>query len=201
MDFSSFLLVVDKRYKIGKRFNVLLRKNNRIPAIIYNNDKSIPISVDSKDAVFLLKMMSHGLRLIRCKLEEEFFVVIKDIHKHPYKNDILHFDFQRVEENDLVTLDISFRFIGERLSPGIKQGGFLIKYMSSLLVRSVASKIPKHIDIDLSQLNANESIFLSDLSFSNDVILPVLSKRKSSELLIASIIGARISVVKEVSSK
>lgn len=202
MSFSSFLLTFNKRTKVGRRFNVKLRKENNVPAIIYHSNKSIPVFFDVKDVSILLKMMSVGLRLIKASLDgNEMLVLLKDYQNHPYKKDILHFDFQKVEKTDIVNLNVFFRFLGERESAGIKQGGFLIKYMSSVLVRSLVSEIPNYIDIDLSKLSLNESIFLSDIKLSSNVILPILYKKESSSLLVASIVGSRASLIKDKSDK
>ncbi len=200
MSFSSFSIIAEKRVKIGKRFNYKLRKNGKIPAIIYSGVESIPIFFDNKDSLTILKMLSSGCNLIKCEIDsKKFYVIVKDIHEHSFKREVLHFDFQRVDVNDIVSLRILLKFSDEKVSPGIKQGGFLVKHMSSVFIKTLVSKIPSYINVDLSKLNVNKSIVLSDLKIPKGITLPLLYKKETSGLLVASIVGSRVSEPKEVS--
>ncbi len=190
----SFLpIVVKKRVNVGTRFNIKLCKKGKIPGILYSKKTSTPIFCDDKDFFAVLKMISKGINLIKCKIDDDiFFVVLKDFHKHPCKDKVLHFDFQKVVLTDTVTIKIILKFFGETKSSGLKQGGYLIKYISSALIRSVASNIPDYIYVNLSNLNINQSIFLSDLILPKGITFPLLSKKNKSDLLVASIVGSKI---------
>ena len=131
---------------------------------------------------------------------ENFFVIIKSFLKHPFKNEILHFDFQKVENDEYVVVNIPFNFIGEKDSIGIKQGGYLVKYMNFVKVKSLVKHIPDHIDVDVSNLNVNSSIFLNELKINSNFIFIQLFKNNSSNLLIASVVGSRVDTSKEKES-
>lgn len=202
MNTDNFFLIFNIRKKTGKKNNLILRKNSIIPSIIYNKKESIPVSFEKKNLIQISKIISNGKKTIKCKIEEkESTIIIKNFQKHPYKNEILHFDFQIIEENEKIKLDVDFKFSEEKLCPGIKQGGFLIKHMTSVQIKSIASEIPNYINVDLSNLNLNETIFLSDLKLEKNIIFPILYKKKSSNLLVASIIGSRTDVSKETQKK
>lgn len=192
MNFSSFCVSAKERIKTGTRINYKLRKNGQIPAVIYGDIESTPITIDKKDSLIILKMLSSGYNLIKCKINNrQIFLIVKDIHNHPYKHETLHFDFQEVNINDCVTLRVLLKFSGENFSPGIKQGGFLIKNMLSVFVKTMVSKIPSYINVDLSKLNVNQSIFLSELNIPEGITLPLLCKKNSPNLSVASIVGSR----------
>ena len=194
---SSFLLILNKRIKLGKRYNVKLRNNGKIPAVVYDSKLSVPVYFDKKNLHALSKIMLSGFKLIECSLDgENFFVFIKDIYKHPSKLIVLHLDFQKINKTDIVTSNISFNFIEEKESPGIKKGGFLIKQMSQINIRANASNIPSYINVNLSKLDFNKPLFLSDIIMPNDIKLSTAYK-KPSELLVASVIGSKTSAVKE----
>jgi len=198
---SSFLLILNKRIKLGKHNNKNLRNNGKIPAIVYNNNLSIPVYFDKINLNIILKLIDSGFDLINCKLDEEqFFVFIKDVYRHPSKSHILHIDFQRVEKTDLITAKVLLNFINEKESPGIKKGGFLIKHMSCINIKSLVSNIPKHIDINLINLDFNKPIFLSDIELSKGLTLSTVYK-KPSELLIVSAVVSRTGLKKDEKSE
>lgn len=199
---SNFLLNFDIRKKTGKKDNLILRKNLKIPSIIYCKKESIPVFFEKKDLISLSKIIAQGIKIIKSKIEEkEHIVLIKSFQKHPFKNEVLHFDFQKVEENEIITTYINLKFSDEKLCPGIKQGGFLIKHVSEIQIKSKVSKIPNYIEIDLSKLNVNENIFMSDLKLDNEITIPMLNKKKNLNFLIASIVGSRTDASKETQNK
>lgn len=201
MNNSQFLLNLYIRKNIGKKNNLMLRNDFKIPSIVYSKKESIPVFFDKKNLVQLSKIMLDGIKLIKCEIEKkELFVIIKSFQMHPFKKEILHFDFQKVREGESIILDVNLKFIGEKSCPGIKQGGFLIKHATSVQIKSEIENIPNYINIDISNLNINESIFLSDLNLEK-ITFPILNKKKSSNLLIASVVGSRIDLTKETQNK
>lgn len=202
MNFSSISILVNKRVGAGTHLSCKLRKDSKIPAIIYGHGSTLPVFLDKKDSDLILKMISSGFNLIKVKLDEdEFFVVVKDIQEHVYKSEVLHFDFQRVKSDDKVNLKVFLKFCGEKNAPGIKQGGFLIKQMSSVFISCLVSHIPDYIHVDLSKLNVGQSIFLSHIILPENVGIPVLKRKEKLDFLVASIVGARKSEVKSVEAK
>lgn len=180
------------RNEIGKRCNFKLRCNKKIPSIIYFSGVSIPISFDALYVNDILKNFYSGNNLFEVFIgDKKYLVVLKDFYKHPFKNDILHFDFQKVSLDDYVNVKIFFKFLGEKTAVGVKHGGFLVKNKLFVDVKCLASKLPNFIDVDISNLGVNESIFLNDLVIPDFIKIPFLCKKKINRVLIASIIGSR----------
>ena len=198
---SSFVLYFFERKNTGKKINIKLRTENKIPSVIYKNKFSASVFFDKVQVLNLINIFFSGKKLVMANLNgESFFVIIKSFLKHPFKNEILHFDFQKVEDNDYVTADIPFNFVGEKDSIGIKQGGYLVKYMNFVKVKSLVKNIPDYIDVDVSNLNVNRSIFLNELKINSNFKFIQLFKKNSSNLLIASIVGSRVDTSKEKES-
>ncbi len=198
MNVSYFSIIANKRLNTGSRSSNQLRCKNKIPGIIYNKNISIPIFCDKKNINNIFKEYLFGTNLIKCVIDnDKFLVVIKDFHKHPFKSEILHFDFQRVLQDDIVNVKVFLKFLGEKQSLGIKHGGFLIKYMSSVFIRSKVSNIPKYIDVDISNLNINTSIFLSEIVLPKNVSLSFINNQSKSRLIVASISGSKVSEIKD----
>jgi hypothetical protein len=89
---------------------------------------------------------------------------LKDVQRHPFKNAIVHIDFQRVEENEKIRISIPLHFKGEAVSPGVKSQGGLVSHMrTEVEVSCLPKDLPEFIEVDISGLSLNESIHLSQL--------------------------------------
>lgn len=184
-------IVAEKRTEVGKNYNLKLREKLKVPAIIYFSGTSIPIFFDYSYIKNIINNFYNGNNFFHiCIIDEKYPVILKDFYKHPCKDQILHLDFQKVEANDVVKTKIFFRFIGEKNSLGVKHGGFLIKYRLYIDVKCLKSKIPSFIDVDVTNLGVNKSIFLSDLIIPDFLNIPILNKC-NNKILIASIVGPR----------
>ncbi len=188
----DFFIIAELRNSSGKNNSVKIRENGKVPAVIYFSGVSIPICFDFSYINSLIKNIYSGNRLLTININnDKYLVVVKDFYKHPVNDEILHVDFQKVSLSDFVTLDILLNFVGEKASVGIKQGGFLVKHRYFVKVRCSVSNVPKFIDVDVSKLNVNESMYVSDLIVPDNVKLSLLLGNVKSKSLVASISGSR----------
>lgn len=194
-------IVAEKRTDIGKKYNLKLRAKSKIPAVIYFSGSSIPIFFDYSYIKDIISNFYNGNNFFDILVsDKKYSVILKDFYKHPCKDQFLHLDFQKVESNELVKTKIFFKFTGEKNSLGIKHGGFLIKHRLYILVKCLKSNIPNFIEIDVTNLGVNKSIFLSDLCISDFLSIPILNKFKG-KVLIASIVGPRAAEQKSQEQK
>jgi large subunit ribosomal protein L25 len=113
--------------------------------------------------------------------------ILKDVQRHPYKNAIVHVDFQRVEENEKIRIKIPLHFKGEAVSPGVKtQGGIVSHMRNDVEISCLPKDLPEFIEVDLSGLSLNESIHLSQLKIPEGVQLVDLAKEDSAVAAIHS---------------
>ena len=109
------------------------------------------------------------------------------MQRHPFKNAILHVDFQRVEENEKIRISIPLHFKGEAVSPGVKSQGGIVSHMrNEVEVSCLPKDLPEFIEVDLSGLSLNESIHLSQLKIPEGVQLVDLAKEDSAVVAIHS---------------
>ena len=109
------------------------------------------------------------------------------MQRHPFKNAILHIDFQRVEENEKIRIAIPLHFKGEAVSPGVKSQGGIVSHMrTEVEVSCLPKDLPEFIEVDLSGLSFNESIHLSQLKIPEGVQLMDLAKEDSAVVAIHS---------------
>merc|ERR1712048_132845 len=93
----------------------------------------------------------------------EQIVIIKDIQRHQFKNKILHIDFQRVKKDSIISTKIPIKFLNQRNCIGIKYGGKINIKMTDVKILCKAKDLPHFLEINLSNLNINENLRLSDV--------------------------------------
>ncbi len=190
--FSSFIIESYIRDGFGKRYCYKLRNTKKTPGIIYGRGVSIPVYLDEND---LKKIYNSDSNIISVRVNSDVFtVIVKDIMVHPYKKMFLHFDFQKIFNDDYIDIKIPINVIGSDDSVGIKSGGVLIKHVSYLKVKSNVDNIPKFLDIDISNLSLNKTLYLSDICFPKNLIVSSLSKVSNNIYPIVSIVQSKFAV-------
>lgn len=169
---------VETRDSIGKSANRRMRRiDNKLPGVIYGGEKNpTPIMIDHNTLSRALEnegFYSHILTLkVDGKAEK---VVLKDLHRHPYKPKILHADFQRVSAKSKLTMHIPLHFKGEDIAPGIKdQAGIISHHMTEVEVRCLPADLPEFIEVDISKLKLDDSIHLSQIKIPKGVEIAAL---------------------------
>lgn len=173
-----FELTAETRPQLGKGETRRLRRvAEKMPAIIYGGGKQpLPIMISHRHIVMALKneaFYSHILTLHIDGKQEK--VVLKDLHRHPYKPQIMHADFQRINATEKLYMHVPIHFLNEDTAPGVKLGGGIVSHlMNEVEIRCLPGDLPEYIAIDLAQLELDQSIHLSDLTLPKGVELVAL---------------------------
>ncbi len=180
-------LEVENRENVGKGQSRALRREGRIPGVIYGNKNNpISISISERDLKAELRKAGFFNRLCDLKLGKESIRVLpQDVAIHPVTDKTEHIDFLRVSENTKVTIQVPVKFENEENCPGIKIGGILNVVRYSVEVSCPASKIPEEFIIDLTDLELGDSIHFSSIKI-EEGITPTISDR---DFTIASIVA------------
>ena len=103
--------------------------------------------------------------------------IIKDLQRHPAKPRIMHADFQRILQDQAITVDVPLHFVNEESCVGVKTGGGLISHnMTQIRVSCLPSDLPEYIEVDVVNVNVGETVHMSELSLPAG--LPFLSWRR-----------------------
>ena len=186
---TSFELVAEVREKHGKGASRRLRHDGKVPAILYGGHSDArAITLSHQKLLIMLENERFYSTIISLKVgEEKQAAILKDVQRHPYKNAVLHIDFQRVEENEKIRINVPLHFKGEAVAPGVKSQGGLVSHMRSEVELSCLPKdLPEFIEVDISGLSLNESIHLSQLKLPAGVQLLDLSKGDAAVVAIHS---------------
>ncbi len=186
---TSFELVAEFRETHGKGASRRLRHACKVPAILYGGHldaRALSLS-HQKLSLVLENERSYSTILSLSVGEQTQAAILKDVQRHPYKNVILHVDFQRVEENEKIRISIPLHFKGEAIAPGVKQQGGLVSHMrTEVEVSCLPKDLPEFIEVDLSNLSLNESIHLSQVKVPDGVTLLDLAKEDAAVVAIHS---------------
>jgi large subunit ribosomal protein L25 len=186
---TSFELVAEFRETQGKGASRRLRHDGKVPAILYGGHLDArALTLSHQKLSLMLENERFYSTILNLKVgNDSQAAILKDVQRHPYKNAIVHVDFQRVEENEKIRIKIPLHFKGESVSPGVKtQGGIVSHMRNDVEVSCLPKDLPEFIEVDLSNLSLNESIHLSQLTIPSGVQLVDLAKEDSAVVAIHS---------------
>ncbi len=186
---TSFELVAEFRGNQGKGASRRLRREGKVPAILYGGHSDArALSLSHQKLIIMLENERFYSTILNLKVGEQTqAAILKDVQRHPYKNAIVHVDFQRVEDNEKIRISIPLHFVGAAVSPGVKTQGGLVSHMRTEVdVSCLPKDLPEFIEVDLSKLGLNESIHLSQLNVPEGVELLALAKEDSAVVAIHS---------------
>lgn len=159
-------LDVDIRKEQGTSAARRTRLRGRVPAVLYHSGvEATPLSMDRKA---LYKALKTGQMIFEVIVEEKpQFVLLKEVQYHPVTDEVIHIDFQKVKEDEKISLEIAIRGVGE--SQGVKLGGILVQLLNAVTVKCKPSEIPEFLEIDVTEMEMNTNLFVKDISLPEDV--------------------------------
>jgi large subunit ribosomal protein L25 len=186
---TSFELVAEFRETQGKGASRRLRHDGKVPAILYGgHSEARALTLSHQKLLIMLENERFYSTILNLQVGDQTqAAILKDVQRHPYKNAIVHIDFQRVEDNQKIRISIPLHFVGAAVSPGVKSQGGLVSHMrNEVEVSCLPKDLPEFIEVDLSGLSLNESIHLSQLKIPDGVELLALAKEDAAVVAIHS---------------
>ena len=163
---DALTLPAEARERAGKGASRALRREGRIPAVIYGGkEEALPIHVEEKELVRQL-MTGHFMNSI-VKIEvggETVRTLPKDVALHPVTDRPTHADFFRLSRDAKIEVSIPVVFVGEELSPGLKKGGVLNVVRHEIDLICEADKIPGEIEISVEGKEVGDAIHISEVN-------------------------------------
>ena len=159
-------LNVDIRKEQGTSAARRTRLQNKVPAVVYHSGvEATPLSVDK---ISLNKALRTGQMIFEVNVEDKNqFVLVKEIQYHPVTDEIIHIDFQKVKEDEKISLEVAVRSSGE--AQGVKLGGLLVQMLNSVTIKCRPAEIPEFLEIDVTDMEMNTNLFVRDITLPGDV--------------------------------
>ena len=180
-------LKAEVRDRVGKGAARALRREDKIPAVIYGDKKPpIPIALPQREMTQRLHAGGFLTHVGMINVDGEAIRVIpKDYQLDPVRDFLVHIDFLRIAEGATLTLEVPVHFHNHEKSPGIKRGGVLNIVRHGVELEVPADAIPESIDVDLSGTEIGDSIHISHVTLPAGVT-PTITDRDFTIATIAA---------------
>ena len=168
----TFELNVQKRTLQGSGASRRLRHANKVPGIIYGgNTAPTMIELDHNSLLLALRKEAFHAAVLTLTVDGVTeTVLLRDSQMHPYKPLVLHVDFLRVDTTHAIHQKVPLHFINAEVSPGVKlSGGNVSAAMNEIDVSCLPQDLPTFIEVDLKDLEAGNSIHVSQMVFPKGV--------------------------------
>jgi large subunit ribosomal protein L25 len=175
---EEFDLIADFREGQGKGASRRLRREGRVPAIIYGGGRPPrALSFDHNRVLRQLENESFYSSILNIKVgDNNQPAIVKDIQRHPAKRQVLHMDFQRILADQKIRMHIPIHFVGGEMAPGVKtEGGSVSQLMSDVEISCLPKDLPEYFEVDISGLHLNDMLHLSDIKVGEGVEIVELS--------------------------
>ncbi|MFC5579408.1 50S ribosomal protein L25/general stress protein Ctc [Lysobacter niabensis] len=175
------------REAAGKGASRRLRRAASIPAILYGGDAA-PQSIQLEHEKTWLASQNEWFysSILDMELDGKVQkVLLRDMQRHPYKQIIMHLDFQRVDENQALRVKVPLHFLNQDKSPAGKTAGVLILHeLNEIEVSCLPKNLPEFVEIDLSALAIGEIVHLSEIKLPAGVEIPELKLGKEHDVAV-----------------
>ena len=155
-----------KRDAQGTGASRRLRHAGQVPGIIYGGAAdALAITMDHNELYHLLRKEAFHASVLSIDVEGNAeSVVLRDTQWHPFKQQVLHIDFQRVAAGEKMHLKVPLHFVGDDACPAVKLGGCMISHtINEIDVQCLPKDLPEFVEVDLSAMEIGQSIHLSQV--------------------------------------
>ncbi|MBX3661468.1 MAG: 50S ribosomal protein L25/general stress protein Ctc [Burkholderiales bacterium] len=189
------------RTKQGKGASRRLRATGRVPGVIYGAGKDAEsVEFDHKALLRHLKLEAFHSSILDMTVEgRRDRVLLRDFQMHPFKEQVQHVDFQRIDPKKKIHMAVPLHFMNAEISPGVKLGKGVIQHIiNELEIQCLPDDLPEYIEVDLKDLELGHSIHVSELRLPKGV--EPLSKLKADDPAVVTVQVPRETVVEEAAA-
>ncbi len=174
---KSHELAVQRRKDEGKGASRRLRRAKRVPAIVYGGDLApVSIDMDHKDVFFASEHEWFYSAILDLNLDGDVQqVLLRDMQRHPFKQQILHLDFMRITAGQEIRIRVPVHFLNQDESPAGKTSNVVITHeMTEVEITCLPKNLPEFIELDLAKMEVGDTVHLSELKLPEGVEIPAL---------------------------
>ncbi len=171
---TDFQLTVEPREGMGTGASRRLRRQGKVPGVLYGGDRdNLPVVLEHNELLHSLEVEAFHSAIITLKYGEiEQDVVLRAVDVHPWRRQVMHVDLQRVSATDTLRMSVPVHLMGAEDAPGIRiSGGIMSSLINDVEVQCLPKDLPEYLELDVSELDVNESKNLSDLKLPEGVEL------------------------------
>ena len=176
---EKFNLVAEIREDSGKGASRRLRHQGKVPAIIYGAGRPPrALTFDHNKVIHELENESFYSSVLNIKVgDKSQAAIVKDIQRHPSKFQIVHMDFQRIVEDQVIRMNVPIHFLNADVAVGVKEGGGSVSQMrNDVEVVCLPKNLPEYLELDISGLELDGYMYMSDIALPEGVEIPELAQ-------------------------
>lgn len=185
---EKFEVLAESRSDTGKGASRRLRRTGSVPAVVYGGGKLDPVSIQiaHKDVYMASQNEWFYSAIIDLSLGGDVQkVLLRDMQRHPFKQQILHLDFLRINEDEAIRVRVPLHFINQESSPAGKTGGAIIMHeMTEVEISCLPKDLPEFIEVDLAELKVDDIIHLSGLKLPKGTEIVELKLGKEHDIAV-----------------
>jgi large subunit ribosomal protein L25 len=171
-------IIAEIREDVGKGASRRLRREGKIPAVVYGgHSEPVTLSLQQEEMLHATNNESFFSSILEIKVGKDRAqqVVVRDMHRHPFKPVIMHIDFMRVSAEEVLKISVPIHFVGEEESPAGKASGVVIQHqLTEIEITALPKDIPEFLSVDLSHMDAGDAVMLSSVELPEGVSVPAL---------------------------
>lgn len=175
---AKFELTAEPRTVQGKGASRRLRHTGRVPAIIYGAGKPpLMVTLDHNTTLRQLENERFHTAILNVKVGADTDqAILRDWQMHPVRPQVLHVDLQRISATEKLHMRVPLHFVGADMAPGVKlDGGIVAHLMTEVDITCLPKDLPEFLTADLSQMQLNQSLHLSDIKLPEGVSITSLA--------------------------
>lgn len=186
----SFELNAQRRDDLGKGASRRLRRDGMVPAIVYGGDEApLSVTLELRELNKNLESEAFYSHILDLKIDGAVQkVILRDLHRHPFKPIILHADLQRVDPSHAIRMRVPLHFLNEGTCVGVKTSGGVVSHLiTEVEVSCSPNVLPEFIAVDLAQVELGTILHLSDLKLPEGVSLVELAHGEGHDQGVVSV--------------
>ncbi|MFT7525180.1 MAG: large subunit ribosomal protein L25 [Arenicella sp.] len=191
---ANFIVEAEVRAGSGTAASRRARRNGQVPMVVYGGGEDEQyLLVDHNKIYRQLNVEAFHSALVQLHVGDDLQrAILRDVQMHPYKQQVMHLDFQRVSRKDTITMTVPLHFIGEEDAPGVHvENGIMTHGMLSVDVSCLGSDLPEYVEVDVSGLGMGESVHLSEVKLPEGVEFASTVQESDLELSVASVLAPK----------
>lgn len=160
------------RAQQGSSASRRLRVAGRVPGIVYGADKAAQnVELDHKALLRNLGLEAFHASILDMTLNgEKFQALLRDYQMHPWKKQVVHVDFQRVDKNRKIHMRVPLHFVNAEIAPGVKTGGGVVQHtLNAIDIQCLPDDLPAYIEVDLKDMELNDTLHVMELAMPKGV--------------------------------
>lgn len=198
---ANFIVEAEVRTGSGTAASRRARRSGLVPVVVYGGGEDEQyLLVDHNKIMLQLDVESFHSALVQLHVGDDLQrAILRDVQMHPFKQQVMHLDFQRVSRKDKITMTVPLHFMGEAEAPGVTlEAGIMTHGMTSIDVYCLGSDLPEYVEVDVSELALGESVHLGAVKLPEGVEFASTVQESDLELSVASVLAPKKPQVEEV---